>query len=84
MKAIYGLCNAPKACFDTIKQFIVGFCQSALDPCLYFRHINNSIIMILTYVDDIIIFEKDRETIDGVVQMFKNRFACKILAYFFF
>ena len=81
VRALYGLRNAPKAWFDTIKKHILeqGYRQSTLDPCLFFRHITNSIILILIYVDDIIIFAKERATIDEVVQMFKSRYTCKNL-----
>ena len=83
VKAIYGLRNAPKASFDRIKQFLIdqGYCQSCLDPCLYFQHIDNSIVMILIYVDDIIILAKDRDTINRVVQMFKTGLRVKTLVY---
>ena len=81
VKAIYGLRNSPKAWFDTVSVFIKsqGFMQSVLDPCLYYQHANNSIILILIYVDDILVFAKDNSTLDQVFTMFNSRFDCKNL-----
>ena len=81
VKAIYGLRNSPKAWFDTISAYVKsqGFKQSVLDPCLYYQYADNSIILILIYVDDILLFAKDSDTLDRIFTMFNNRFECKNL-----
>ena len=54
-KALYGLREAPKIWFDTIKAFFIvdGFTQSTLDECLFYkRYTDWCSIDVLLHVDD--------------------------------
>src|ERR1019366_8260507 len=55
-KALYGLRRAGKLWNETLHKELIGsgLQQSQEDPCLYFKHTDTSIIMLLVYVDDIL------------------------------
>jgi histone deacetylase 1/2 len=65
-KSLYGLEQASLNLFEKLKQGLTdwGFCPSKIDPCLYLKQ--NMIL--LTYVDDCIIFSPSMQSIDHLVK----------------
>ena len=65
-KSLYGMKQASLNWFEKLKQGLTdrGFSPSAIDPCLYLKF--NMIL--LTYVNDCIIFSLSMESIDHLVQ----------------
>ena len=77
LKSIYGLKQASRAWYDTLRQFLESekFQRSRVDPCIYF---GNGVI-IFVYVDDIIISGISKEIVEDVSNKFKKRFNMKDL-----
>ena len=73
-KNLYGLKNAACNWFEMLSKGLTGpklkFKISEVDPCVFFR--KNAII--LTYVDDCIIFSKELEVIEDIVKVLKEDF----------
>ena len=65
-KSLYGLKQASLNWFEKLKQGLTdrGFRPSAIDPCLYLK-VN---MILLTYVDDCIIFSPSKESIDRLIR----------------
>lgn len=59
IKALYGLKQAPKAWFDRLRKILLqwGFKNSRADSSLFFKKENESIVVVLIYVDDILLQE---------------------------
>ena len=55
-KALYGLKQAPRAWYGRIESFLtsLGFTKSKDDPNLYFKVMNDELVMLLLYVDDLL------------------------------
>jgi hypothetical protein len=53
-KDLYGLKKAPRAWYDKIDNFlmILGFTKSSADPNLYFKVVDDGLVIILLYEDD--------------------------------
>jgi hypothetical protein len=83
VKALYGCREAPREWYHCLRDEIVdnmGFIQSALDPCLFFRFPGLPTIQIIyIYVDDILVFCADRIILDGLKAKIRARFAIKDL-----
>ena len=73
-KNLYGLKNAAHNWFEMLSKGLqnkkLGFNQSEIDPCVFFR---KDAIM-LTWVDDCIIFSKSIKTIETIVNTLKEDF----------
>lgn len=59
IKALYGLKQGPKAWFDRLRKTLLqwGFQNSRADSSLFFKKENESIVVVLIYVDDILLQE---------------------------
>ncbi|KAK5819144.1 hypothetical protein PVK06_024106 [Gossypium arboreum] len=69
-KALYGLRQAPRAWFYTLKQFLVaklGFRASKSDPSLFLQTSSTSQVFLMAYVDDIVLTGSSNAEIDSVV-----------------
>lgn len=57
-KALYGLKQASRAWYELLSAFLlkIGFSRGVADPCLFWKVINDSIIFMLVYVDDLMVF----------------------------
>ena len=73
-KNLYGLKDAAHNWFQMLSQGLCGnklaFKQSSIDPCVFLR--KNAII--LTWVDDCIIFSKDLSVVKQTVEILKQDF----------
>jgi hypothetical protein len=69
-KSLYGLAQSPRNYFLYTRDKLIkmGFVQSEADPCLF---ISNDIICLI-YVDDALLFYKDKESIDILVNKMKQ------------
>ncbi|KAA3456249.1 Retrovirus-related Pol polyprotein from transposon TNT 1-94 [Gossypium australe] len=57
-KTLYGLHQAPRAWFHTLKQYLVtrlNFNASKADPSLFIRTSSENVVLLMVYVDDIVI-----------------------------
>ena len=80
-KSLYGLKQAPRNWNEHLKTSILGlgYQQSALDNCIYFRRDGDQLHIILIYVDDIIVVSSSAEEIQSVVESFKKEYAMQDL-----
>ena len=61
-KSLYGLRQSGRCWNKMIKEFFEAqnLTQSKVDPCLYIKHNGKSVIYVLIWVDDILIFSNDK------------------------
>ncbi|XP_057789688.1 uncharacterized mitochondrial protein AtMg00810-like [Salvia miltiorrhiza] len=80
-KAIYGLKQASRSWFLTIKSVLLklGFSQSKADNSLFFRISGGSTIYLLIYVDDILITGSLPSDIQQVIHQLNTHFSLKDL-----
>ena len=54
-KALYGLKQAPRAWYARIESYLMrlGFSKSYVDPNLYYKVVNDALVILLLYVDDL-------------------------------
>ncbi|KAA3460915.1 Retrovirus-related Pol polyprotein from transposon TNT 1-94 [Gossypium australe] len=79
-KALYGLCQAPRAWFHTLQMFLVDtlrFKPSKPDPSLFIRISTTSTLLLMAYVDDIVLTCTSNDEIDEVVKQLHNTFSLK-------
>jgi Reverse transcriptase (RNA-dependent DNA polymerase). len=69
---LYGMSEAPMNFFNHLKQQLEkrGFQASAYDPCLFMNHKTGCIM--LTYVDDCILFHRNEKVIDSTIDSLQN------------
>lgn len=62
-RAMYGLRQASRLWNIKLSKYLrkLGFKQSELDPCVYYKIYDKAIIIVAIYVDDLIIFSNDDE-----------------------
>jgi hypothetical protein len=60
-KALYGLKQAPRAWYGRIDSFLTnfGFTKSKADSNLYFKVMNNELVILLLYVDDLLLIGEE-------------------------
>ena len=78
-KSLYGLKQASRNWNNTIDKHLLanGFMRSQVDNCLYIRHSDNGIELILLYVDDLLVVAKDMSGINRIKQVMIDRFKMK-------
>ncbi|GJR70268.1 retrovirus-related pol polyprotein from transposon TNT 1-94 [Tanacetum coccineum] len=66
-KALYGLKQAPRAWYDELSTFLLQnhFFKGTIDPTLFIRHIDDGILVVQVYVDDIIFGSTHTSHLDG-------------------
>jgi hypothetical protein len=54
-KALYGFKQAPRAWYACIDSYLtrLGFSKSHVDPNLYYKVVNNALVILMLYVDDL-------------------------------
>ena len=80
-KAIYGLKQSPRAWFHALSTALLnqGFQASRYDPSLFILSTNNSMLIVLIYVDDIIVTGDSRDRIQAFINSLQQTFALKDL-----
>jgi hypothetical protein len=75
LKSIYGLKQASRMWYNTLKEFLekLGLSRSRIDPCIYLA----LGLIIFVYVDDIIIAAESDEILERISDQFKERFMMK-------
>jgi hypothetical protein len=65
-KDLYGLKQDPRAWYGRIDNFLtsLGFTKSKVDSNLYFKAMNDEPVILLIYVDDLFLTEKETLIID--------------------
>jgi hypothetical protein len=65
-KALYGLKQAPRAWYGRIVSFLMslGFTKSKADSNLYFKVMNDQLVILLLYVDDLFLTGEEKLIID--------------------
>ncbi|CAB3995163.1 Hypothetical predicted protein [Paramuricea clavata] len=66
-KSLYGLKQSPRCWNKSFKEFMIsqGFEQSAADPCVFIRKVNDQLAIVAVHVDDLILLtETEQEMID--------------------
>lgn len=76
-KALYGLKQASKAWYDTLVAALgsLGFEASPYDPCLFINR--QAGVLIVTWVDDMLIFGKDEQRVRRFKDELTSKFAMK-------
>lgn len=69
-KALYGLRQAGRCWNQKLNQVLLGFGakQSSADPCVYYRGRKENLLLIATYVDDILVASRDKRIIAKLKQ----------------
>ena len=80
-KSIYGLKQAPRAWFESVPRYLfkLNFKCSKANPSLFILHEQNSVTLMLVYVDDIIIIGNNSSIIKRVIKVLSKEFALKDL-----
>ena len=81
-KAVYGLKQALRQWHSKINHFLVdemNFTGCSYEPCVYFRHQEDSIMVIALYVDDLLIAGSNRSLVDSVKAESSRRYKMKDL-----
>jgi len=75
-KSLYGLKQSGRNWNSLLHTFFIenGFIQSSIDTCVYSKHVDNSIVIVLIWVDDIIVAASNDYLLCEVKDMLKNRF----------
>ncbi|KAH9669465.1 retrovirus-related pol polyprotein from transposon RE1 [Citrus sinensis] len=85
-KSLYGLKQAPRAWFDRLSHYLLqlGFICSKADSSLFIFHNNDSLILMLIYVDDIVVIGNNTFLIDQLIHQLSIEFALKDLGQLHF
>ncbi|RVW52843.1 Retrovirus-related Pol polyprotein from transposon TNT 1-94 [Vitis vinifera] len=80
-KSLYGLKQAPRQWYKKFDSFMhrIGFKRCEADHCCYVKSFDNSYIILLLYVDDMLIIGSDIEEINNLKKQLSKKFAMKDL-----
>ena len=80
-KSLYGLKQSGRNWNNLLHSYLLenNYEQNCVDPCVYVKRVENGIIVILVWVDDLIIAASNNMLLSEVKQMLKNRFHMKDL-----
>ena len=80
-KSLYGLKQSGRNWNTVLHSHFTeeGFQQSRVDPCVYTRHRDGEMTIVVVWVDDIIIATKSESTLQSVKQPLNDRFRMKDL-----
>ena len=75
-KALYGLRESSRAWYEGLDDYLksLGFVRSKHDYCLYTFKERDEIIYLIIFVDDLLICCKNRQNLDSIISMLKERF----------
>ena len=80
-KSLYGLKQAPRQWYKKFDSFMhrIGFKRCEVDHCCYVKSFDNSYIILLLYVDDMLIVGFGIEEIKSLKKQLSKQFAMKDL-----
>jgi hypothetical protein len=80
-KSLYGLKQSGRNWNNMLHEYFMSenFVQSLADPCVYNRTVDNSKVIVIIWVDDLIIAGSSESVLDEVKQSLCNRFKMKDL-----
>nr|GEU73523.1 retrovirus-related Pol polyprotein from transposon TNT 1-94 [Tanacetum cinerariifolium] len=80
-KALCGLKQAPRACYDELSTFFLqnGFSKGTIDPTFFTRRFDNDILVVQFYVDDIIFGSTDPRYATLFSDLIKSRFEMSMM-----
>ncbi|RVW51035.1 Retrovirus-related Pol polyprotein from transposon TNT 1-94 [Vitis vinifera] len=80
-KSLYDLKQAPRQWYKKFDNFMhrIGFKRCEADHCCYVKSFDNSYIILLLYVDDMLIVGSDIEKINNLKKQLSKQFAMKDL-----
>ena len=80
-KSLYGLKQAPRQWYKKFDSFMrrIGFKRCEVDHCCYVKSFDNSYIILLLYVDDMLIAGSSIEEINNLKKQLSKQFAMKDL-----
>ncbi|KAG6733210.1 hypothetical protein I3842_01G215700 [Carya illinoinensis] len=80
-KSLYGLKQAPRQWYKKFDNFMhsAGYIRCQADHCCYVRHFDNSYIILLLYVDDMLIAGASIDEINNLKKQMSEHFAMKDL-----
>ena len=80
-KSLYGLKQVPRQWYKKFDSFMhrIGFKRCETDHCCYIKSFDNSFIILLLYVDDILIARSSIEEINNLKKQLSKQFAMKDL-----
>jgi hypothetical protein len=83
-EALYVLKQAPKSSYGRINSFLtsLGFTKSKFDSNLYFKVMNDELVMFLLYVDDVFLID-DKNLIADCKKELTTEFEMKDLMHYF-
>nr|GFC46157.1 retrovirus-related Pol polyprotein from transposon TNT 1-94 [Tanacetum cinerariifolium] len=81
MKALYGLKQAPKAWYDELSKFLTskGFTKGTLNPTLFTIRYGEDILLVQTYVDDIIFGSTNPKYTKHFDKLMQSRFEMSLM-----
>ena len=80
-KALYGIKQAPRAWYDTLKEFLMkkGFKPGSLDPTLFTKSYDGELFVCQIYVDDIIFGCTDQRYSDEFAYMMSEEYQMSMM-----
>ena len=78
-KSLYGLKQSGRNWNQTLNNHLMtlGFYKSQNDPCLYIKHLNNGIVILLAFVDDMLLASNNEVEKNKVKRNLKEKFKIK-------
>nr|GEX54546.1 retrovirus-related Pol polyprotein from transposon TNT 1-94 [Tanacetum cinerariifolium] len=85
-KALYGLKQAPRAWYDMLSSFLISqdFSKGSVDPTLFICINENDLLLVQTYVDDIIFVASTPELCDIFAKIMCSKFKMSMIGKILF
>lgn len=81
-KSLYGLKQSGANWYKKITKYIVNGCHMNFVPgwpCVFYQRINESIVLLCLFVDDMILLTKNRQMTDNLIAQLPSQFETKIV-----
>ena len=80
-KAIYGLKQSPRTSFEKFSKVVMAgvseMCCCAVDHSIFYRKIACRCVLLTVYVDDILVIDSNKESIEEIKEHLKTHFITK-------